>query len=1464
MARTASVLLALLALFFFGLRAWLPHADGLRGQLAETLGERLDVQLSVGGLRLAFDRLQPTLSLADAELRDRLNGEPLLQVRALRLHLDLSASLRALRPRIDGVTLVGARVELRRSAEGRITLRGLDAMAPGNDPGAMAFFLDEGRFSLTDSVLYWTDSFAAAPTLRFDLERLDLVNHGHIHRLQARARPAGDADTELLLRGELSGPAGQPSRWSGQIDADWRGGDLARVLRGQLPGDLRLATEAVRLTSWNRLQDGHLTESLNRLRLDGLVLRRTDTDRVLELGDVRALGRWRQQADGWQLQVAELDLFGTLLAPRRTRLSVDLQRAPKGSAPGDVPSGDGPAYAVPADPAPARPRQLTASVGTLPIAPLVRVIGLFDDRLPEAVAPWLRGTIDGELAALALHVDLAPEAVPGSTSGPVSAPGPTPISRTASGSVSERASLSTAAPEPLEMPMPFGAAAWRLQAQLQDLGSDGAGPLPPFQGLDLTLDLTPESGSARVSGRDLQLDLRPLMAEPSRLERVAGTLHWRPMPAGSVHVWTSALQADTAELQTVSRVSLCAHSSGASPFIDLHTHITGRPGTDHAAAMPRYLPVGIMHEKLIAWLEQAIVAVRVESGDILFRGRPEAFPFDDQDGRFLLTLRLYDGILDYQPPKLAPALEAAPETTPISEPRAGPASAATASSATASAAPDQAGLRSAEPVLLPGWPRLEEVDATLRLENRSLAIDIDRARLLQSEILAGQVSLPNLWQPHALEVRGQGTGPADDGLRILSETPLAAHLGGVAQVFDVTGDIDLELELGIPLNKALPFRYAGSVALDGSAAATLRPLGLRFGGLAGALRFDNLGLWADDVLANLNADPESDRKPLPLRIGVRTLDGGTKQARTEIAIDTRAGVDRLQRDLPNRAWQIARGETDWRLLVSLDNADTAADGTLPLDLTLRSDLQGLALALPAPLGKPADQLRTLTLSSRYDGRWPMPVAVDYAVAGGGFGALLGLAPTEAGGLRLERAAIGMDGPPARLPGARGLVLGGTLPRVDLDPWLRWVSANTDIWRRRPEDPPGLPLLNSRLRGERIDLGALRWRDLEAEVDATPAGGWLLRFTSADGGGEIELPAPDSNQALDIRLETLDLAPWLGSDASADAGARAKAGAANRREDPRRVGRIALAIDDLHQDNRALGRLRLTTEPVPDGVRLSELSLDGPLATLQGDGRWILADGEDGSRIELRLELQSDDLGQWLRSMGYFSDISGAPSTADLALGWPGGPGALTIDRLQGTVRADIGAGRLTQVEPGVGRMLGVLNLGALRRRLSLDFSDVFVQGYSFDSISGKLTIADGEARIDRLAIKSPTADIRVSGSTDLVQQRFDQSVRVTPKIGTGVALASAVAGGPLVGAAVLLADRVSGGAMDRLGSFEYRVTGPWREPEFHRVAGAGGAQSVPDLFAEQPDKGVPADTARSGDKGRANLPRDDNPFLEGF
>jgi uncharacterized protein YhdP len=409
----------------------------------------------------------------------------------------------------------------------------------------------------------------------------------------------------------------------------------------------------------------------------------------------------------------------------------------------------------------------------------------------------------------------------------------------------------------------------------------------------------------------------------------------------------------------------------------------------------------------------------------------------------------------------------------------------------------------------------------------------------------------------------------------------------------------------------------------------------------------------------------------------------------------------------------------------------------------------------------------------------------------------------------------------------GLWVTGALPKLDGDAWRDWwdreapafTGADTPATGRdRPHTEAGLPR-GADLQIGRLTLGGSPWDDLHIQFKRAERG-WQASFEGTQITGTLSLPDRPREIPMVANLTHLDLDTLMG-DADPVSNAAGTPEPDRPQADPRQAPALRLNIEHLHWGKADLGRLELAARAQPDGLAITDLSLRGDLASASGSGSWT--QGPLGPDTRLTLKGTATEPGALLRSVGYASVLDKAPAQVDLSVTWPGGPSDMALAGLTGHIRFELGAGHLLDVEPGVGRVLGILNVGALGRRLTLDFSDLFAKGYGFEAVTGDISLAAGAARINHFETKGPAADVAITGEADLKARRFNQLATVTPKISTGVAVASAVAGGPLVGAAVYLVDRVTGGAIDRIGSRQYRITGPWDAPEVKLVGGIGAA-----------------------------------------
>jgi len=1257
--RVGLVALLTLGLLAAGLHLAFPFADLLRSELETRLAATLGLTVRVGRLELGLAGLDPRLDLLDTELLDPASGRPRLALGRLRIDLDLLASLRAMAPRIESVTLAGARLVVERWPDGRLAIAGLESLgAAAGDPRGLDFFLGQGRFLVADSDLYWIDRGSGIPPVHLAAVRARFENAGHSHRLAVLARPRADPAAWLRLVGDLHGDPGNPAAWSGEIYLGWGAEDPAGTLAGLLPPGLEVEGRSLRLESWNLIEAGALTESLNHIR-------------AAEVG-IRAASAPQEMT--WLRLQGPDGLEGLLRLRRRD-----------------------------------------------------------DGMALDARAEGIRFAAGRE-------------------------------------------------------------GSWTLAGRLGELRL-AAGGRPPAGSTDAVAALAASRGRLAFAARDLTVEPRRLLAHPLPLDAFAGEVRWGRDAAGTFVLNAPRITAANADLATGGRLSLALPAEG--PVLDLDMAF----GAVALPSLRRYIPSRILSEELATWLERAFVDGTIPAGGSLrFKGPLRDFPFDDGQGLFRAAFRLADSTLEFNP----------------------------------------------------DWPLLRELAGAVVFENSGLGIDLESGRFLDSRLAGVRVSIPDLRQAKAVAVRGRAEGPFRDDLRVLGDTPLRDKVGALARAFVAEGVARLDLDLAIPLRhegREGPLAIAGELTWPGPAALAIAGSDILLTDLAGALRITEDGLAASEVEARLWGEP------------VHLTIGGTDPA--DVGPGNGTGTRILARGsfpssvpagrFPSPLWEVLRGRASLALDLDIGTGDLATT-VPPIDFVLSSNLEGLAVALPAPLGKKEAEPRGFELAGRFTPApapagacGEVPVAGDDAGAGcpagaaadlplaegssaegptltaryGDLGMLLRLAAGADGGLRLRRGDLRFGSQPPTQPSPQpppeedGLHLTGSIATLDLPAWIDLVQGLA----ASPSDPGwSAPALRSaRLRFERLLLDDLALDQVAIEF-ARGQDRSFLRLDAPAAAGTLAIPDRPRAEPVQVRLERLDLEALLGSG---PADARAAAGGADL--DPRLAPALALEIERLGWGDNPLGRCQVEARATPDGLDFPALSLrdtEGSVR-IEGHGSWRLVGGRP--RTELALTLTTDDLGAALRSLEFSGPFGEAPATLRLALAWPGGPDAPRVADLRGEVALDVGAGRVLAVEPGVGRVLGILNLEALQRRLSLDFRDLFERGFAFDKISATLTIEDGTATIGDLVIEGPAADIRIDGSADLSHQELAQTVTVTPRIGTGVAIAGAVAGGPLVGAAVLLADQVSGGAVDRLGRYQDSVTGPWDRPEIRR----GAQESAP-------------------------------------
>jgi uncharacterized protein YhdP len=184
-------------------------------------------------------------------------------------------------------------------------------------------------------------------------------------------------------------------------------------------------------------------------------------------------------------------------------------------------------------------------------------------------------------------------------------------------------------------------------------------------------------------------------------------------------------------------------------------------------------------------------------------------------------------------------------------------------------------------------------------------------------------------------------------------------------------------------------------------------------------------------------------------------------------------------------------------------------------------------------------------------------------------------------------------------------------------------------------------------------------------------------------------------------------------------------------------------------------------------------------------------------------IRADELFKQLDISKDFTKTSGV---IDFDMQWQGAPQQFSLATLRGQLDTEFKEGRLLSVEPGFGRVLGVLAVAQWIKRLQLDFSDIYEEGLTFNSITGHFDVAQGKAHTDNLIVDAVPAKITLTGDTNLVRHTVDYSIMVAPKSADAVPIA-----GTIMGKVASLIGRSLTGK-DQDGFFfgsQYLVKGEW-------------------------------------------------------
>ena len=690
-----------------------------------------------------------------------------------------------------------------------------------------------------------------------------------------------------------------------------------------------------------------------------------------------------------------------------------------------------------------------------------------------------------------------------------------------------------------------------------------------------------------------------------------------------------------------------------------------------------------------------------------------------------------------------------------------------------------------------GWPHIENIDGDLAFRGRRMDVMANRGTIYGVRLSSVHAEIPNLAQAGGgvLTVTGAAEGATPDFLKYIAASPVAGYIEHFTDGMQGEGTGKLDLKLDLPLATPEKTRVAGAYQMTNNRLvidAALPPLEQ----VNGKLEFTETGISVPSVNAMFFGGP--------LAISGATQRDGSIQ----IGLQGRVAPDTVRR-AGGPVWlTYVRGSTDWRGTLSVRKKT--------VDLVLESNLLGIASNLPAPFLKTAAEVVPVRVERRF-------VSNDRDVVGLTYGDIISArlhrhTEGEGKGRRtvIDRGVVRLGGGAAAEPERDGLWISGSLKSANVDGWLKLAGATGG-------SQGGSGDISYTLAGVDVKFGELEVYDRkfgDIAITSTKPDATTTRYVLS--GREFEGTAdwsPAGKGRLVARMKKFIIP--ASTPIAATVAANVPAAEKPVVTEPPQLPALDIVAESFQMGSKVLGKLELKATPQDRDWRIEQLKLSNPDGILEADGVWQswLAN----PRTTMNVRWNVTEVGRTLTRLGYPEGVRRGMAVISGTLSWNGGPQQLDYPTLSGNFALQVVKGQFLKMEPGIGKLLGIISLQSLPRRLTLDFRDVFSEGFAFDEVLGVVKIDRGIVTTEDFRISGPSARVVMGGTADINKETQDLRVKVSPHVSDGFSIVGAIVGGPIGGLAAFIAQKLLKDPLDDLVAQTYSVTGSWADPAVTRV-----------------------------------------------
>lgn len=739
----------------------------------------------------------------------------------------------------------------------------------------------------------------------------------------------------------------------------------------------------------------------------------------------------------------------------------------------------------------------------------------------------------------------------------------------------------------------------------------------------------------------------------------------------------------------------------------------------------------------------------------------------------------------------------------------------------------------------PKWNGLTNIRGTVKAYNQTIETNIDSADLDQIHVGKTSITLASiLAAKFVLSIKGSLAGNTEDFLNYLTSSPYESQVEPIKRQISLSGQSQINFKSTLPLDSPQKLKLAGQYILQGNQASFTAESQINIEDINGALNFTEKGLLKSQLTAQgLNSN-------LQLNI----INGNELELNTE-----NLDYSYLAKTFYPKLNQVLSGRAATSAKFNLKNQN----------LVLSSNLQGVTVDAPAPIGKTESAITPLQISTNLNSP-QISIILDYNDD------VFAQAELDKDyNLEHLNLGIGTNDYTTSDDGIKApIVVKAQLDNLHSEQWAEFISKfsasdennkiesipsnvseseditlsesattltkseSTSLLNNDPEESEEEKLFaESRLFPIQVEINSNAFWIKNYNLDQGSANFLIFpsqifaRISTPDISGDVNYLLDENRLYLNLQrllFSTENFKPEQQNplEKQAESEINNTESASISELTTKTIPHLPITyvnVEELYLQNHYAGNLTGTIYQQNDSLFLENMKLSNKSATtLLNLTSHCLTCSESDAYVALNIHSDIDNFGLFLVKLNQGGVYRNGYGTLDLGLSWRGGLTDFNPESLTGRANLDIQKGELLQLNPGLfGALMGVINLSAINitNLNHFNFNTLFGKGFAVRNLDTNLYLDHNDLKIENLDLHGEVADVSTFGNYYLDSSTIDTYLTVTPRLsGTIATTAGIVTLNPFIGGFVYLAEKLIGDPINKALAISYHVQGNVESP----------------------------------------------------